>query len=414
MLANADSLDAIIRVELEAGNSQHASLRIARYACELSKCTESQCASLDAVALADRTPEDLNKLSAMALRLNAPGEEPLQLSRRCLDTGHVEWDFPTQDLEPGPWLIYPGKGCPVHFRPLLWTIFDDEFAATFSSLTLSDIMKIADEETRFYQLRLAVKQMSVDFGAMDWHTVEQLTNLLYNLPFCALDIWRAFSKSKRGLTALALRAHMLPSGFLERFTNEMPAIWEAIPLNTWVETMRAFIAFEEKQAIPAADLNSRVEAIASLHPSLRVLLEIAQTICTGSPTAGVSFALKTRWDFAKELFNGERSPYQRLLREGADATWPTDLQQDITKARSGNLAHFLHAEDPRFRDVVVNLPILLATSAAMNIAIQWTQIHPARILRKYQDFCPEWFDDAFDLTVARCISEGVIPELSEA
>jgi len=360
--------------------------------------------------LPDFEPEQLARLSALALRLDAPGEEPFQLNQYDVADLGAGWLFPVETVEDGPWLIYPVPDCPLPFRPLLWTIGAEKDVPIEYVVELPEVLRIMDAGFRSDQLHVAIRRISEDFRAVDWRTVEQLANQLYNLPFCTLDLWREFAKSRRGLAALAFRAHRFPHGFLERFSNEMPAVWETIALPTWVETMRASQGFEESQLLPN-EVPNQVEAVASVHHSLRVILEIAQTICTGAPTEGVNFASKGNFDFARLLFDGEDSPYQKLLRDRANAQWPTGLQAEISRARSTPLGRFFRPVTAHFRDVVVNLPILLATSAALGIPVQWAQVQTPQTLRKYQDFCPEWFADAFDLTMACCLSSGLIKEL---
>jgi hypothetical protein len=34
-----------------------------------------------------------------------------------------------------------------------------------------------------------------------------------------------------------------------------------------------------------------------------------------------------------------------------------------------------------------------------------------RALRQYQNFNPEWFSEAFDLTVAQCITQGMVADV---
>ena len=58
MLANADGLDVFVRVELQVGNAQRTSVRVARYACELIKNSESHQVYLPADSLKDLVPDE--------------------------------------------------------------------------------------------------------------------------------------------------------------------------------------------------------------------------------------------------------------------------------------------------------------------------------------------------------------------
>jgi len=64
-----------------------------------------------------------------------------------------------------------------------------------------------------------------------------------------------------------------------------------------------------------------------------------------------------------------------------------------------------------FRQAVVHLPILLAVAAVKNTMLPWLgDLGLYRTLRQYQNFNPEWFSEAFDLTVAQCIAQRMIAE----
>ena len=411
MLASADALDSFVSVELDAGRFDAARLRIARYSSELSKDSQTGTVSLLQTSRSGLCAEDVPKLNAQAIRLDAACEEPLMLAPFDVSSPGI-WSFPADCLDPGPWLIYPAKGSPVLFRPILWTIKSNEKTPSYAITTsLSSVANITDPHARLEALQAAIHSLALDFDHSDWSIVEQLASELYHLPLCTLDVWRAFSRLPEGVTALALRTGGLPTGFFERFSSEMPCVWETIPLNVWVESMRAYLVYREKKPEIIPELGGRVEAIASLHPSLRALLEVAQTRCTGFPTESVRLAQSGALNFTNILFVGNDSPFQILLRDRAEATWPTDLKDEILLARTSSIGRLLRSGEPWFRDVVVNLPILLAALMVTNSVNGWSEPHKLRALRKYQDFCPEWFFEAFDLTVARCIADQVIDGL---
>ena len=412
MLATADALDAFVSVELDNGNSRPACLRVARYSSELEILRDTGTVSLSRESLVDLSQEDISKLAVEAMRLDAPSEEPLRLSPPEDDPTLGVWHFPVERIEPGPWLIYPAKGSPVLFRPMLWTIKSESSTeAERVDIGLSSVANITDPHARLEKLQAAIAKLAADFDHPDWSTLEQIADQLYHLPLSAHDLWRAFSRSPEGLAALALRTGGLPASFLDRFSSEMPCSWETIPLKTWVEEMNAFVVYCEMNPLLSSTISNRIEAITSLHPSLRALLEVAQTLCTGCPTDSVRIAQSGLLDFSKLLFAGDNSPFQNLLRDRAAAEWPLDLKDEISRARATPVGRFLQPVDLWFREVVVNLPILLAAGIATGLAGDWLDAGKLRTLRKYQDFCPEWFADAFDMTVARCISEKVIAGL---
>jgi hypothetical protein len=101
-----------------------------------------------------------------------------------------------------------------------------------------------------------------------------------------------------------------------------------------------------------------------------------------------------------------------LLRGHADQDWPNNqslfnLIETEIRANHQSAALFKLIGD--FHDGVINIPILLAIHAATGRADGWFA-QPRRIywLRVYRDFAPEWFNEAFDLTIARCFALGLL------
>jgi hypothetical protein len=116
--------------------------------------------------------------------------------------------------------------------------------------------------------------------------------------------------------------------------------------------------------------------------------------------------------FQQQIFSGEQSALQRLLRDHADDTWPSDsgLFSWINNTRQDHsFVHLFPKESLTFRDGIIGLPVMLAIQVATDATGEWLS-HPEciHILRTYQAFDPDWFTEAFDLTIARCLSTGVM------
>lgn len=411
LLATTDSLDSFIEIELDSGSDEPARIRVGRYLVELSRDQVSNSVSIPDEAVRDLGGLDISKLSAKAIRLDSLNDEPLALNRSAFNS-QACWIFPADSLPNAPWLIYPSKDSPLLFRPVLWsTGCPETYEPLPDSRTLAHIAKISDPHERFEALQTTVENLAVNFDEPDWAVLEQFAEELSHLPLSTLDVWRAFSHSAIGMCAIALRTGGFPSSFFERFSSEMPSVWETIPLQIWVKCMSAYVQHIEKHPGLVSSLQNRIESIASIHPSLRALMEVAESLATGQPTDDVRLARTGQIKFHQILFSGETSPYQMLLRDRADADWPTNLRTEIHRAQSSSARGFMRLSEPPFREAVVNLPILLAVNVATGAEQDWSDPNRLRTLRKYQDFCPEWFSEAFDLTVARCVSEGLVDGL---
>jgi hypothetical protein len=123
MLADADTLDAYVSVSLRLPGGESSTLRVARYEFELERLAMMSQLGLPQEQLRGFSVEDIARLPVVALRIDAPGEEPIRLApvrSEGVPTGN--WLFPSVDLSPGAWLIHAGAGSQAAFRPMLWPV----------------------------------------------------------------------------------------------------------------------------------------------------------------------------------------------------------------------------------------------------------------------------------------------------
>ena len=415
MLGSADSLDASVSIRLQIGNGHGATLRIARYACLLERLADNSAVGLRHTDLAQLTIEDLEAISVRALRLNAPGEEPLILEPvRSENVSTGAWCFPADEIAPGPWLIYPGSASNIVFRPLLWPVHGD----AGSQGRLNEALGIASAAPRHDALDALVAELADKHSLSDWQQVEQLAAQLGHLPLSTLDLWRRFARSSDGIVAMSIRIGAMQTPFVHRFSAELPFMWETVPLSSWVKGVQRlrdqcteWYEPESANTVFTAHLDRRIQDIASANPALRVLLEVARTLVTGTATPDVTLARNSIMDvyFRGQLFEGAESRLQNLLRSNADAQWPDGLSAEVERAHRGSIAHYLCPTSYGFHDAVINMPIILAVCSVMGESMDWAQEEAAiRILRTMQSFDPEWFAEAYDLTVARCLATNAI------
>jgi hypothetical protein len=116
--------------------------------------------------------------------------------------------------------------------------------------------------------------------------------------------------------------------------------------------------------------------------------------------------------FATQLFTGDNCEIQRVVNRNPDeGQWPSDndLYEYIRTERKVTGSE-LFSQTPWYRrEVVINFPILLAIEVIQNRSSHWfEQAEQMFALRTVQAFDREWFDTAFDLTIRRAISRGLV------
>lgn len=413
LLSADDGPDARVRVSLRIAGSECFRLDIARYAAKPKVYDNVIIVDTDDnIAL---TADDFAKMRALALRLEHPGDEAIQL-QSCDSEGVPTgtWRFDPHSKEPGCWLIYPSPDTSMPFRPIIWPVQGEHSLAS----GLAHALGIIDQAEREVAIDAEVQRMSRNFMDDGWTEIERLAGQVGHLPLVTLDIWRRLARSPHGMASLALRAGKLPSGFLDRFDQELPFAWEIIPFSAWKQAVgcldeqcREIYGREAGKIVFQSFLDVRIKDITARNGALHYLLGIA-TAEHASPEARRQLeALKGLGAIAdQQLFQGEDSLLMRLRRSHCDDEWPTGLHRILADARKrAEISPYLCPDRFDYADGAINLPLLLAAQVAHDQAQEWFANPLAiNLLKAHKAFDPEWFEEAYNLTIARCLAAGVL------
>jgi hypothetical protein len=265
LLATSDLLDAWVEVAIIHLGQPLYRVRVSRYLCPLSKLSRDVCLSQSAIR--QLRSETLEQLPIHALRLEASGEEPLSLEPNLSQSvANGSWRFDPQSREPGSWLIYPGKTATEQIRPLLWPI--DGEAPGNSPLTRA--LAIADRHKRAEALDEVITAMAADYLEPCWPELERLIEQLGHLPLSALDLWRRLAHSPDAMAALVFRMGNLEQSFVDRFTVELPFVWQTIPYETW---KHACIRLRKQCEADFGEQHARTEAVKKIHDQIQWLVD---------------------------------------------------------------------------------------------------------------------------------------------
>jgi hypothetical protein len=413
LLSSDDCPDAIVKILIRIGGKEHFTLNVARYAARLHRGDTN--VRLEAFGDGDLDPEKLSTLPILAARLERPGDEAILLV--VSDTGgnaNGTWEFSPESREAGSWLIYPGEDALVPFRPTLWTVFGE----VETSSVVSGAMAITDTKERENAIDEVIQAMASDFNHPSWLELEQLASLIGHLPLATLDIWRRFAHFPMAMSALAFRFGRFPSGFAERFAEELPFTWESIPLACWKTSMNllryqcvCLFGDTDGTYISRTHVETKIKDLQFAHGALAYMLGIASAVINPDAARSIlGLKLVVGPQANQRLFDGDNSLLMVLRRAHANDEWPTECNSIAADARSDStLKQFLHTPAVDYVDGVVNFPLLLAVKAATNKTGEWL-CEPAKIdiLRTHRAFDPDWFDEAYNQTIARCLAEGLI------
>ncbi|MBK9214624.1 MAG: hypothetical protein IPM59_03355 [Chloracidobacterium sp.] len=361
-------------------------------------------------------------VEAFAVALERPGEESLKLQK--LDSESCErvvWSFAPETREPGAWLIYPPKDAAIEFRPMLWTVGDPIESDSHYVLA----MTTRDRTDRENAMDAFIETIASDFEDSGWTEVNQLIHHLGHLPLSTLDIWRRFAHSSKAMAALALRFSDFRGEFLSRFANELPFSWETVTFADWrtavtllERQVNTLFGPEQAPMIFKTFLKSRVADLTADFGSLFYLFGILQAshleeerreaaCLRGFGAAGA----------AARLFVGADAELQKLWHRhySDDEEWPEAISDDVARARTNTkISKYLYQDNRGVSDGVINLPLILAARVALGETEEWfSDPKKLSLLYSHKSFDPDWFDEAFNLTIARCLADGLLDSSEE-
>ena len=417
LLCLDDSPDAEVRLKVVGnGNQVLFEFGVVRYNVVLERDPPN-------VALNDRDGDSLaldrlENTEVLAARLEHPGDEPIHLAPVRSEGVHAgRWTFGPSVREPGTWFIYPDAEAEIQFRPIPWAVEGEYDAPPGNGDALVDAFAIAQTVEREDRILTVVDELAQDFGHPSWATIEQMARQFGHLPLVTLDLWRMLTRSDSAMAALAFRMGDLPPHFALRFARELPFLWETVSLAAWKGAVSALhsqcidtygdvgeLVFKEHLERVLRDLRAEAGA-------LSYLLGIA--VAPFHPEERKEFELLREY-FARnaeeELLTSEESKLQHLRRIHAEDQWPTGFTKMLTQVRHDEeVSRFLYADANKYRNGIINLPIILAITSILDRSRDYFSTkEDMHLIWTAKGFDEQWFDDAFNLTVARYLIEGSI------
>lgn len=408
LLSLNDSTDSEVILSISSSHKADMfTLKITRYTAMIDKEQDTDQLAIDAHKF---DLDQLNGLRVLAARLEHPADEPIELKPVLSEGVHTgRWEFAPEAKEPGTWLIYPSTDTRISLRPFVWPIPNEGLTDYSSDDDLINAIAIPRQHERESQIVTVIEAMADDFQHNAWQTVEQLANQFGHLPLATLDLWRMFTRSSCGMAALVLRLGNLPNNFYQRFERELPFAWEIVSLRAWKQTMDRLQEqcgnySDASNIIFKRQLEKCLSALRSDSGALSYLLGIAAS-AFDEKEKEVLDILKNpaAYDAKKELCDGENSKLMALRRNHADDEWPSGSQEILHQARNNpEVEKFLVSDPNEYRNGVINMPVVAAIAAVLDQSDKFFPT-PERIhqLRTAKAFDMQWFDDAYNLTIAR-------------
>jgi hypothetical protein len=417
MLSMSTELDARIAVKIILDGSEIFRLTVSRYQGHLEP--DEGLVHLNETTLQTLDPETLGHIHIMACNLVSESDRVIEIKQRTSEGEPIGiWDFGEEERPPGPWLLYPHADTPIALRPLLMTVPGELPEHLRENTGLAGIMCKADAKLRMAALGQFVEDLAVDYSHQGWDEVEQWAEQIGHLSLTAFDLWRAFAHSARGMAALTLRLGNMPRNFIRSFAIEMPFCWTTIAYQDWKLTMVNLRSQCEKmysdevwQAVFSARIESVREQITEEYPELQFLLGIASAGFDAEGQqmiTGLQFIIGPQAE--NDLLKGETCEKQQLFHRHGEDKWPVGLKEMLFQARNNPVySRYICSTSYGFKDSVINLPLLLAVQCAVGETEKWfSNSELINVLRCCRSFDPDWFAEAYNMTIARCLADNIL------
>ncbi|PWC91437.1 hypothetical protein TSH100_00705 [Azospirillum sp. TSH100] len=407
LLAVSQDLDAVVRLMVRCGGQESEMVEVCRVDLKLKIQDESIGIDPHALAMLDEAERaDIEMVCRPITDLDAP-EEPLP-SAPSTD-GPPAWVFRKDSREPGPWLIYGRVRGRHRFRPRAVPVAGGE--APDAPDTLGAISRIADFLQRQSALRDLLDAMTADPQHAAWQELDQsLQAVQGRLPLTTLDGLRLLPDLPDALTVFVARAPAPMVGAILGMQDELPFLWAALPLRSWVG---AFAAAERGLAallVAGGQTEDRARALAArvTDDTLgQVENELPLLFCTaalvrehlGRARPGDCTLARLGMEPFRLHFAGSLAELRMGLRRRNDgARWPD--QHDFRGVVTGLPREHLDLPQP-YRPVL-DAPFAAARLAASGAPVEGQTLRALRLCRAFD---PEWFDEAYVFALGLAASE---------
>lgn len=331
------------------------------------------------------------------------------------------WNFPIQNHTQGCWIVHPSLESSIQFRPMMLPLKQSNEEHTESRTKISFALAIANRDEREEIINTVINELIEDFNHKDWLHVEYLAQHLGYLSLTSLDLWRLFAKNRRAMAALAIRESKFPEHFIERFSTELPFIWEFVSLEAWQDAafnlkLQLNNRFEDDNFAKQYFEFSLVRNLNLLlvnHPSLNMTFEFIKYKNGFEVNKDMQFVLENQklCDVVLEgqLFDRENSLLQDLLRRDDNHEWPDQYINEVKIYKESEHQSLLCPQEFGFKESVINFPFILAINALTRELPEWLDNESAFLdIKNIKNFDRDWFSSAFDKTIARAITKGYV------
>jgi len=400
----SEDLDCRLELTLE-GNRTYRRLQVARYTYQLN--VEEQVVGLESAEYRGMIEQEVvDDLRLEAHSLLNPIERGRELEP-CLTQGVPtgEWYRPA-NLNPGPWLVMPGKDQVASVRPAI--LVQPGYEPSENG-RLRDAIAVANERERREYIGECLTQMTGQYGHKDWRFVFETLEAFPHLPATTLDLWDCFARNPCAMAMLLIEADETNYQKVIDLANELPFMWELVPFNAWLTSLSVLSDYI-KQSAPEDmaemlldhTVKQKLGFVSEADSLLEKVTWILSEITLKKPVAELKEARP--YSFPGVIDGALNSASDNLRgRQGENVHWPDFYGKLIEKIQDASPESMtsLYTQQAVYMEPVLHAPVAMAIRAHILQSSEInrptnTELYQLQLIRRFDE---QWYKDAFELTV---------------
>lgn len=390
LLSFTGTVDAVVRIQLNGGTS----ICVSQYTHQASYNHQT-----GTITPKGDAPFDVS-IRLQAFPLFVGFAKPYLVDLEYSEDG---WKFPDSALPGGKWFYFSTKESMMSVRPSIAKRaeqIDEDFKETVAELHEATNFS---HENRHAVLTNLFDRIGTDFADVNWTTLDHLHTHIQHVPLCALDVWKALTRSNQGLVAFFLRFDSVAIGKLSRAFS---VSWPAIPVTAW---LAGFQSYRDSLPDTVAELviDQKIQELESGF-SLGSLAEIIRTAVLDA-SASPDFQMCQHIFCIQPIIADElmgRQGHMGLIQKHKGHQFPTYLSRELIGGfdRLPAAVRQLLPDIPshfRYIRPVAYLPVLLAYQSVYPDKIDLRSLNRHQVTQLI-DFDDEFFNLIYNLVQAFC------------
>lgn len=388
--ASSASIDAYIKLWFD--NNQYIKIKQYQYTGNFNKDDHSFCINTNEAINGDN-------ISVKAFRLDMPLQDENILTLD-FDPEKYIWIFPNEYKSTGKWMIFPGQGSKIMFRPNVIVFKTNDVPSKIETVDQIWEASLTDYENRIELFSQLFERISMDFENPNWNELQILWKNTSHLPLGVFDIWKAIVKTPKALISCFIN---LESKLIEKLNNEFLINWNLILVDDWIKLFNAYKEYLDN-ITSSTDLtkkliNSKLQKLSS-HLGLSFIADelLPSLLFNNNDINEIPKPLFI--SIIQESINGLRNRHQ-------GERWPDSMKDFIVETFNNlpnSYKNLLPNDLSPYSKSVIYLPVLFALQSLNQELVELSEFDllDSHRMNQVVEFDTEYFNDIYNFIQGYC------------